>query len=118
ASALGQYAAGSLGSPLGILTGAALGLTFAVTTVAVSMFAHYELALRAYVPTAFRWVLRNIPHAILLLLAAVVVVTASLILPGIIPFLSLGAWLALSTALCIGFFTANDRRVAEAGIPT
>ncbi|WP_460798972.1 YesL family protein [Microbacterium sp. GXF0217] len=112
-SALGQYFAGSLGAPLGILTSVALALAFAVTTVAVSMFAHYDLALRAYAPTAFRWVLRSLPHAILLLLAAVVVVTASLILPGIIPFLSLGAWLTLSTALCIGFFTANDRRLAD-----
>ncbi|MGF6823734.1 putative membrane protein YesL [Microbacterium sp. ZKA21] len=118
ASALGQYAAGSLGAPLGILTCAALALAFAVTAVAVPMFAHYDLGLRSYVPTAFRWVLRSLPHAVLLLLAAVVVVTASLILPGIIPFLSLGAWLTLSTALCIGFFTANDRRLADAGIPT
>ncbi|UYO96637.1 DUF624 domain-containing protein [Microbacterium sp. M28] len=114
ASAIGQYAAGSLGAPLGILTSAALALAVAVTAVAVTMFAHYEVPLRAYAPTAFRWVMRNLPHAILLLLAAVVVVTASFILPGIIPFLSLGAWLTLSTALCIGFFTANDRRLAEA----
>ena len=118
ASALGQYAAGAIGTPLGILTAVALVLSFAVTAVAVPLFAHYDLPLRGYVPTAFRWALRNVPHVILLLLAAVVVVTASLILPGIIPFLSLGAWLTLSTALCIGFFTANDRRLTEAHTPT
>ncbi|MFB7251371.1 YesL family protein [Microbacterium sp. NPDC056234] len=118
ASTIGQYEAGALGTPLGILTSAALALAFAVTAVAVPLYAHYDLPLRGYVLTSFRWVLRNLPHAVLLLLAAVVVVTASLILPGIIPFLSLGAWLTLSTALCIGFFTANDRRLAEADTPT
>lgn len=111
--ATGQDAAGTLGSPLGVATATAFILAFAVTTVATTLFAHYDLSPGAYLPTALRWTLRNLPHIVLLLLAAVVIVTTSLLLPGIIPFLSIGSWLTLSTALCVGFFTANDRRLAE-----
>ncbi|WP_243231835.1 YesL family protein [Microbacterium sp. CIAB417] len=112
-SVTGQLSADALGTPLGIASSVALVLSFAVTAVAVPLFAHYDLPWRAYLPTAARWAMRSLPHILLLLLAAVVVVTACLILPGVIPFLPVGAWLTLSTALCIGFFTANDRRLAE-----
>ena len=77
------------------------------------MYAHYDLPRGSYVITASRWMLRNAAHVLLLALAAVVIVTASLMLPGIIPFLSLGAWLTVSTTLCIAFFTANDRALVE-----
>lgn len=121
---LATFAVLLTGATLGPLRGAAsAGLYLALGVIGVPLFAlfavvlplyvHYELPLRAYVLTASRWMLRNLAHALLLILAGVVVVTASMILPGIIPFLSLGAWLTIDTALCLAFFAANDRHLIE-----
>ena len=74
---------------------------------------HYDLPLRAYLLTAGRWATRNILHVVLLLLGAVAVAGIGSILPGVIPFFSAGAWLTLSTVLCVALFTANDRALAE-----
>lgn len=112
-NAIGLAGAGALAQAPGILTLAALVLAFALFAVVLPLYVHYELPLRAYVLTASRWMLRNLAHALLLILAGVVVVTASMILPGIIPFLSLGAWLTIDTALCLAFFAANDRHLIE-----
>jgi len=57
--------------------------------------------------------LQNLAPAALLAVAAVAVVTASVVVPGLIPFVSIGAWLSISTALSLGFFAANDRALAE-----
>lgn len=92
----------------------ALGVAATVTAVAVPMYAHYDLPLSRYTVVACRWMLGNLIHVVLVALGAVAVIGASWILPGIIPFLSLGAWITIDTALCIAFFTANDRRLAEA----
>jgi len=115
-NAIGLAGAGALVSAPGIVTLAALVLVYALLAVVLPLYAHYDLPLRAYVLTASRWMLRNLVHALLLVLAGVVVVTASMILPGIIPFLSLGAWLTIDTALCLAFFVANDRHLA-ASVP-
>ncbi len=104
---------GALTDAPGILTGIALVVAISILAVVMPMYAHYDLPLRAYLLTATRWMIRNIAYVILLLLAVVVVVTASLILPGLIPFVSLGAWLTIDTALCMAFFAANDKQVAE-----
>lgn len=112
-NALGFSHSGELGQLPGVLTLAALVVVLALGAVVAPLYAHYDLPLRAYLLTASRWMLRNLAHVLLLLLAATAVVTASLILPGLIPFVSLGAWLCISTALCVAFFTANDRRVEE-----
>jgi len=109
----GFAASGTLGELPGIVSAVALVITFSVAAVVAPMYAHYDLPLSAYVLTASRWMLRNLAHVVLLVLAGTVIVTVSLMLPGVIPFLSLGAWLTVNTALCIAFFTANDRRLAE-----
>jgi uncharacterized membrane protein YesL len=109
--------AGALGTPIAVVMIGASCLAAAITTVAVSMFAHYDLPRTAYLVTASRFTLGNLPHISLLVLAAVVVVTASLLLPGLTPFVSLGAWITASTTLCVAFFAANDRRLAEAAAP-
>ncbi|MGM7671745.1 YesL family protein [Microbacterium sp. A93] len=111
---IGFAGARTLAETPGILTLVALVLTFALLAVTFPLYVHYDLPLRGYALTASRWMLRNLAHVLLLVLAAVVIVTASLILPGIIPFLSLGAWLTIDTALCLAFFAANDRQLAAA----
>lgn len=112
-NAIGFAGAGTLGEGSAIVTVVALVLTCALLAVTFPLYVHYDLPLRAYVVTASRWMLRNFPHVLLLLLAATVIVTASLALPGIIPFLSMGAWLTIDTALCLAFFAANDRHLAD-----
>jgi uncharacterized membrane protein YesL len=109
----GQLAAGALGSVLGISTVVALAAAFLITAVSVPLYVHYELPIGAYLLTASRWAMRNVLHVVLLLLGAVAVAAVGSILPGMIPFLTVGAWLTLSTVLCISFFTANDRAVAD-----
>lgn len=106
-------ATGGLGTPAGIALCAAAALSFLVTAVVTPMYTHYELPLRAYLPTASRWMLQNLAPALLLAVAAAGVVGISALIPGLIPFVSVGAWLTISTALAIGLFTANDRLVAE-----
>ncbi|MBD3940565.1 DUF624 domain-containing protein [Microbacterium sp. NEAU-LLC] len=110
---VGRLGAGAIAEPLGILSVAALVAAFAITAVAVPMYAHYDLPLRAYLFTAGRWAARNVLHVVLLLLGAVAVAGVGSILPGVVPFFAVGAWLTLSTVLCIAFFTANDRALAE-----
>lgn len=111
-NAVGFLRAGMLAQAPGVVTVVAFVLVFAVAAVAVPLYAHYELPLARYVLTASRWMLRNLAHVVLLLLAATVVVTASLLLPGLIPLVSTGAWLVISTTLCVAFFTANDKQLA------
>ncbi|QKJ20584.1 YesL family protein [Microbacterium hominis] len=109
---LGMAQAGSLGSAFGVIAVGALSVATAVTTVAVTMYAHYDLPRGAYLFTAMRWTVRNLPHIAMLALVGVAIVGAGFVLPGIIPFLSLGAWITASTAMCIAFYVSNDKRVA------
>ncbi|GAA5202812.1 YesL family protein [Microbacterium jejuense] len=110
---VGRLGAGAIGEPLGIVSAMALVAAFTITAVAVPMYAHYDLPLRAYLLTAGRWAARNVLHVVLLLLGAVAVAGVGSVLPGAVPFFTVGAWLTLSTVLCIAFFTANDRALAE-----
>lgn len=112
-AAIGQFGAGALGTPLGTATLIALLLSSVLAAVLVPMYVHYELAPSAYLLTASRWMLGNPANAVLLIAIAVPIIVAGAYLPGLIPFVSLGAWITASTALCLAFFAANDRRVAE-----
>jgi uncharacterized membrane protein YesL len=107
----------TLTTPLGITVAVAMAIALVITTLIAPLYAHYELPLSAYLPTASRWMTRNIAHALLLCVAATGVTSASLALPGLIPFVSIGAWLSISTALCVGFFTANDRMLRDEKAP-
>jgi uncharacterized membrane protein YesL len=89
----------------------AAAFTLAWYAVLVPLYVHYDLPLTAYAATASRFVLANPgPMALLLVLAAgIVAVTAAV--PGLLPFLAIGAWVHLDTALCLSFFHRNDERV-------
>ncbi|MCP2635969.1 DUF624 domain-containing protein [Microbacterium sp. HD4P20] len=112
ASVIGHFNAAQPLTAWGLASAGAFVGAFAVSAIAVPMYVHYDLPLSRYVITASRWMLRNLAHAVLLVAASVLVVTCSLVVPGIIPFLSLGAWSTLATVLCLGFFAANERRLA------
>lgn len=105
--------AGSFGSASSIAAAGAFAFAFALAAIVTVMYTHYELPLGAYLPTASRWMLRNLAPALLLLVAATGVVIATVLVPGLLPLLTIGAWLSIATALCVAFFTANDRLVSE-----
>lgn len=92
-----------------IVVGVLAVFTVVVEAVAVAMFAHYDLPLLRYLPTAVRWSLVNIPSVLLLAVAAVGIGGVSLALPGLLPLVTAGAWLVVSTTLCLSFFAANER---------
>ncbi|MCR2825763.1 DUF624 domain-containing protein [Microbacterium sp. zg.Y909] len=117
AQAASAALSGTLGRPIGALTAGAAVFAFVLTALLAPLYVHYDLPLHRYLPTASRWMLRNLAPSALLAVAAVVTVTASLVVPGLIPLVSIGAWLSISTALCLGFFAANDRLVAEQSAP-
>ncbi len=86
----------------------ATAFTFIVTTVSGSMHAHYDIPRGRHIATASRWTLRNLGPALLLLATAGATAAATAAVPALFVFLSIGAWLTASTALCLGFFAAND----------
>jgi len=89
-------------------------VAFAITAVCAAILAplyvHYDLPSRAYLRTTLRWMLGNPAHVGLLVATGALIGVASGLLPGIIPFFTLGAWITVSTALGIAFFDANERR--------
>lgn len=100
--------------PLRLLLGAAALAAAGLFSVVVPMYVHYDLPLHAYPATALRWMLRNVAGVLLLACAAVALGGASWLVPGLVPFVSVGAWSVVTTALCLGLFAANDRVLAEA----
>jgi uncharacterized membrane protein YesL len=100
-------------APLQILLAVAAVIAAALATVLVPLYVHYDLPLRAYPGTALRWMLRNAAGILLLACAAAAIGGASWLVPGLVPFVTIGAWSVISTALCLGLFAANDRVVAE-----
>lgn len=91
--------------PVAAVSAAALALL-------VPLYVHYDLPLRRYPVAASRFVLANPGPALLMLLTLAGVAIATALLPGLLPFLSIGAWIHVSTALSLSFFASNDNRVA------
>lgn len=90
------------------LLSVAAAFAFAVAAVSLAMHAHYELRALSHVVTASRWLLRNPGPALLLMATAVAVAAATATLPALALVFTSGAWITISTALCLGFFAAND----------
>ncbi|WP_066516899.1 DUF624 domain-containing protein [Curtobacterium ammoniigenes] len=101
-----------IGAPIaGIVVLVPISALFvAVASVVGPMQSHYVLPWFRYVPVAVRFVL-SMPWAIGLLGALVVVVAlASIAVPALPVFLTIGAWIQLDAVLCMAMFTANDSR--------
>lgn len=90
----------------------AAALTAAWYAVLVPLYVHYDLPLRSYPGVASRFVLANPAAAALLLVVAVGIGGVTTAVPGLLPFLGIGAWIHLDTALCLSLFHRNDERVA------
>ena len=76
------------------------------------MYARYQLPLPQYLLVSSRFAVRHLAGTVILLFVSAAVVYASSVLPGLIPFFSIGAWMYLTGWLCDRFFTANDQAVA------
>lgn len=99
---------GRAGLPLWIALIAATAIAAIYHVLLVVMDAHYELARRDCRRLAGLFLLR-FPASWLLLAATTVLVGAlTAWVPGLLPTVSIGAWLYLCTALCLSFFAAND----------
>jgi uncharacterized membrane protein YesL len=85
-------------------------LTLAWCAVLVPLYVHYDLPLPAYPVVASRFVLANPAPAALLLAVAAGLGAVTAAVPGLLPFLTVGAWVHLDTALCLSFFHRNDER--------
>ncbi|MCK9795314.1 DUF624 domain-containing protein [Isoptericola sp. 4D.3] len=89
------------------------GLAVVHLLLTLTMDAHYDLRRRDVPRLAWAFLLR-FPGAPLLLAATTAlagVVTA--FVPGLLPVVSIGAWVYLCTALCLSFYAANDRNVSD-----
>ncbi|MHC6593127.1 YesL family protein [Arthrobacter sp. C152] len=81
------------------------------------MYARYELPLARYLLMSPRFAVRHLAGTVILLFISAAVAYAGIVLPGLIPFFSVGLWLFLTGWLCDRFFTANDDAVAGAAEP-
>ncbi|MEV1130033.1 DUF624 domain-containing protein [Agromyces sp. NPDC049794] len=100
-----------------ILSGVAFTIVAVVALVLVPLYAHYDLPLRRYATTALRFAVANPAAALLLAVTTVLIVGVTTVLPGLLPFVTVGAVLVSDTALGLAFFRTNDRRVLERGDP-
>ena len=100
------------GSILIVLPSGAVVLVAVLATVLLpSLYSHYDIPLVRYVPTATRFVLSNPVSMVLLALSCAAIAFVSALVPALIVFVSIGAWMQFSSALCLSFFDANDRRL-------
>lgn len=88
----------------------AFAITAICAAILVPLYVHYDLSVSAYLRTTLRWMLANPAHVAVLVAVAALIGVASGLLPGIIPFFTLGAWITASTAIGVAFFDANERR--------
>lgn len=94
-----------------VMVAAVLGV--AVLSALGPLYVQYELPRRRYVTTAVAWVVRNPGPTLLPVLTLALIWGATSAVPGLLPFVSVGAWLVLDTTLYLAFFRWNDERVSE-----
>ncbi len=104
-------------SPARLVTLAAFVFALAALSYVGPMYAHYDMPLWRYLPTALRFALRR-PHAtVLLLLVFAALAFTSMAEPILLIAVSVGAWLHTSTWLCVRFFQENERRRQDDATP-
>ncbi|GAA4427748.1 hypothetical protein GCM10023169_28060 [Georgenia halophila] len=85
-----------------------------------SLAVHYEVPTVRALSRAFLFAVANLPSTLLLAAVLAATVYASMRLPGLLPVVSVGAWVCGSTALCLRFYAQNDDALerASAGPPS
>lgn len=105
------YAFAPGGGPLVVALWVALALVGLAATFAVTLYVHYDLPLRRYALTAVRYLLHDLPATSLLAVVTALAVLATLFVPGLLPVLTVAAWLHAATAICLSCYARNDRLV-------
>ncbi len=111
------YAFGPGGGVLVVLLWVALAVVGLAATFAMTMYTHYDLPVRRYARTAVRYLLHDLPAAALVAVVTVLAVLATRFVPGLLPVLTIAAWIHAVTAICVSCYARNDRLV-EAGATT
>ena len=91
---------GALAGLVAIASVVGMVLALAAGAVLVTMRAHYDVAGGDY-RTAAKWISLNPGSLLLLAVTATLIGAVTAFIPGLLPFLSIGAWLTVSTALCL-----------------
>ncbi|GAB2603757.1 DUF624 domain-containing protein [Pseudactinotalea suaedae] len=112
------YSFGPLGGALVVALWVALGVVGLAATFAVMLFTHYELPLRRYATTAVRYLLHDLPATALVVVVTVLAVLLTGFLPGLLPVLTVGAWVHAVSAICFSCFARNDQLVAASSSST
>lgn len=94
----------------------AAGLCLVHLVLVLTMDAHYDLRRRDCLRLAWAFLVRFPGAPLLLAATTALVVVASAFVPGLIPVISVGAWVYLCTALCLSFYAANDRNLHDAAL--
>lgn len=97
---------------LAAVTLVVIAICVGVVSVLVPMVNHYDIQLRAVVPTAVTFTLVNPLLLILNLLVLAGVVFATRSLPGLLPFFTFGTAIYLTTRIALDFFHRNESRLA------
>jgi len=103
--------------PLWLVTVVALAVAIGAGSYVAPMYAFYRLPLRAYPVKALRFALARPVPTVLLLLVFAALSAATAVAPVLAVTVSVGAWLQVSTWLCVRFFTENEDRLADAAQP-
>ena len=103
---------GPLG-PGGVSVLVALGAVTTFGFLTANVYTHYEVPFRLYPVRAARWALGNLAHLLLLALMIVLIVGISAVIPGLLPFLTMGALVTVTSTLCTAFFRSNERLLAD-----
>lgn len=111
---LNLYAFAPVGGALVVALWAALALVGLAATFAVTLYVNYQLPLGRYAATAVRYLLHDLPATALIAVVTALAVVITAFAPGLLPVLTLGAWLHAVTAICLSCYERNDRLVAAA----
>lgn len=78
----------------------------------VSMDAHYELSISRCLLSAGRFIIHSPASPLLLAATLALIIVVTMLIPGLLPFISLGSVAYFCTALCLSFFAANEKQIS------
>ncbi|TNV69724.1 YesL family protein [Trichococcus shcherbakoviae] len=90
------------------------GAMLATLNTLFAMYEFYELPIRSYFPSALKFLTYNPFGCLLALLWLGICSTVSYLLPGLLPFLSIGVWVYGNMGLYLKYFEDNEDKVKGA----
>ena len=90
------------------------GAMVATVNTLFAMYEFYELPIRSYFPSALKFLTYNPFGCLLALLWLGICSTVSYMLPGLLPFLSIGVWVYGNMGLYLKYFEDNEEKLKGA----